>query len=68
MKINRIIWYRKFVEKLWDKHRVEIHEAEEALLNRRRVRRVRRGHVQGEDVYLAMGQTDTGRYLSVFFV
>ena len=61
MKINRIIWYRKFVEKLWDKHGVETPEAEEALLNRRRVRRVKRGHVQGEDVYLAMGQTDTGR-------
>ena len=68
MRINRIIWYRRFVEKLWDKHRVEVHEAEEALLNHRRVRRVKRGHVQGEDVYLAMGQTDAGRYLSVFFV
>ena len=68
MQINRIIWYRRFVEKLWDKHRVEVHEAEEALLNHRRVRRVGRGHVQGEDVYLAMGQTDAGRYLSVFFV
>jgi hypothetical protein len=21
MRINRIIWYRRFVEKLWDKHR-----------------------------------------------
>ena len=68
MRINRIIWYRRFVEKLWDKHRVEVHEAEEALLNHRRVRRVKRGHVQGEDVYLAMGQTDAGRYLSVLFV
>ena len=68
MKINRIIWYRRFAEKLWDKHHVEVHEAEEALLNHRRVRRVRRGHVQGEDVYLAMGQTDAGRYLSVFFI
>jgi uncharacterized DUF497 family protein len=68
MKINRIIWYRRFVEKLWHKHRVEVHEAEEALLNHRRARRVRRGHVRGEDVYLAMGQTDAGRYLSVFFV
>ena len=56
------------MEKLWEKHRVEIHEAEEALLNRRRVLRVNRGHVQGEDVYLAMGQTDAGRYLSVFFI
>lgn len=68
MKISRIIWYHKFVEKLWDKHRVEVHEAEEVLQNRRRVRRVKRGHVEGEDVYLALGQTDAGRYLSVFFV
>jgi uncharacterized DUF497 family protein len=68
MRINRIIWYRKFVEKLWDKHRVEVHEAEEALQNCRRVRRVKRGHVEGEDVYLALGQTEAGRYLSVFFV
>ena len=32
------------------------------------MRRVKRGHVEGEDVYLALGQTDAGRYLSVFFV
>jgi len=68
MRIDRIIWYHKFVEKLWDKHRVEVHEAEEALWNRGRVRRVKRGHVKGEDVYLALGRTDAGRYLSVFFV
>lgn len=68
MRINRIIWYRKFVEKIWDKHRIEVHEAEEALRNHRRVRRVRRGHVRGEDVYVVLGQTDSGRYLSVFFV
>jgi hypothetical protein len=36
MKINRIIWYRKFVDKLWDKHHVDVHEAEEALENHRR--------------------------------
>ena len=68
MRVNRIIWYRNFVEKLWDKHHVEVHEAEEALENRRRVRRVQRGHVRGEDVYLALGQTDAGRYLAVFIV
>jgi uncharacterized DUF497 family protein len=68
MRINRIMWYRKFVGKLWDRHRVEVHEAEEALQDHRRVRRVKRGHVEGEDVYLALGQTDAGRYLCVFFV
>lgn len=68
MKINHIIWYREFVDKLWDKHRVEVLEAEEALRNRKRVRRIQRGRVKGEDVYLALGQTDAGRYLAVFFI
>jgi len=35
MKINRIVWYGKFVDKLWDKHHVDVHEAEEALENHR---------------------------------
>jgi len=68
MRVDRIIWYHKFVEKLREKHGVEVHEVEEALWNRERVRRVKRGHVKGEDVYLALGRTDAGRYLSVFFV
>ncbi len=68
MRINHIIWYQKFVNKLWDKHRVEVAEVEEALHNRKRVRRIQRGHVKGEDVYLALGQTEAGRYPSVFFV
>ena len=68
MRINRVIWYGKFVDKLWDKHRVDVREAEEALQNHKRVRRVRRGHVKGEDVYVALGQTDEGRYLAVFFI
>ena len=68
VKINQVIWYEQFVDKLQVKHHVEIDEAEEALQNRRRVRRVKRGHVKGEDVYLALGQTDAGRYLSEYFV
>jgi uncharacterized DUF497 family protein len=68
MRINRIVWYGKFVDKLWEKHRVDVHEAEEVLQNYGRMRRVGRGHVKGEDVYLALGQTDAGRYLSVFFI
>ena len=29
---------------------------------------MKRGHIKGEDVYLALGQTDASRYLAVFFV
>jgi uncharacterized DUF497 family protein len=68
MRIKRVIWYGRFIDKLWEKHQVDVHEAEEVLQKYGRVRRVRRGHVKGEDVYLALGQTDAGRYLSVFFV
>jgi uncharacterized DUF497 family protein len=56
------------VDKLWDKHRVEVHEVVQALENHRRVLRFERGRVRGEDVYMALGQTDGGRYLAVFFV
>ena len=31
-------------------------------------RRVQKGHVPGEDLYAALGQTDAGRYLTVFFI
>lgn len=68
MRIRQVIWYERFVDKLRTKHGVEIDEAEQALYNHRRMRRVKRGRVRGEDVYLALGQTDAGRYLSVFFV
>ena len=26
------------------------------------------GHVEGEDLYTALGQTDAGRYLTVYFI
>ena len=31
-------------------------------------RKVQKGHVPGEDVYAALGQTEAGRYLIVYFV
>ncbi|MBI5649865.1 MAG: BrnT family toxin [Chloroflexi bacterium] len=68
MKIKNVIWYRQFIEKLQAKHHVEIEEAEQALENRRRARRVKRGHVRGEDVYLALSQAEAGRYLAVFII
>jgi len=29
---------------------------------------VEKGKIGGENIYLALGQTDSGRYLSVFFI
>lgn len=68
MRIKRIIWIDKFVDKLETKHSVATFEVEEVLRGKKKVRRIAKGNVQGEDVYLALGQTGTGRYLAVFFI
>ena len=68
MYIDDIIWLAGVVEKLERKHHVSPEEAEEVFFDRPRVYFVERGHVSGEDLYVALGQTDSGRYLSVFFI
>lgn len=68
MYIDDFIWLPDIVEKLESKHRVFLEEAEDVFFNQPRFRFVERGHVAGEDVYAAMGQTDSGRYLVVFFI
>ena len=68
MTIEGIIWLRDIVDKLAFKHRVEAREVEEVLENRPKIRFVEKGKRKGEDVYLALGQTDAGRYLAVLFI
>jgi len=68
LKVNRIVWVDEFVDKIETKHDVTIFEVEEVLRGQKKVHRVAKGDVQGEDVYLALGQTDAGRYLAVFFI
>ena len=41
---------------------------QELLRGHPKVYFVEKGDVVGEDVYLALGQTESGRYLSVFFI
>lgn len=68
MKIEGIIWFRAVVDKLAFKHHVETHEVEESLSSKPKFRFVEKGKRQGEDVYLALGRTSAGRYLSVLFI
>lgn len=68
MELNEIIWKDVFVDKLEAKHGVHIDEAEQVLFSRPHVRKVQKGRVKGEDLYIAYGQTSEGRYLVVFFV
>jgi hypothetical protein len=68
MVISRIIWKAQFVEKLAAKHGVSVMEAEEVLRSNPHLRKVSRGHVKGEHVYAAYGQSAAGRYLIVFYI
>lgn len=68
MRVDRIIWIPDIVDKLAAKHGVSLTEVEEVLHAQPHIRRMKRGHRPGEDVYAALGQTMAGRYLMVFFV
>lgn len=68
MRITDIIWKERIVEKTAQKHAVSVAEVEEALLSRPMVRRMAKGRVHGEDVYAALAQISSGRYLIVFFI
>jgi len=68
MYINDFIWLPDIVEKLAVKHHVTIEEAEDVFFDRPRFRFVESGYRSGEGVYSAMGQTEVGRYLVVFFI
>lgn len=68
MRIASVIWREQFVDKLLEKHGVYPEEVEDVLYGRSRFRRIARGHTHGEDVYEALGQAVSGRYLIVIFV
>ena len=68
MRLYAVIWKEVFVDKLEHKHRVMPDEVEQILFSKPFIRRAEKGHVQGEDMYVAYGQTTAGRYLVVFFI
>lgn len=68
MQIDEVVWETQFVEKLAQKHNVIQSEVEDVLSNKPYFSFVTKGNREGEDVYSAMGQTNGGRYLIVFFI
>ena len=68
MRIVDVLWLPDIVDKLASKHDVELSEVEQVLARQPRFRRPQRGKVRGEDLYAAIGQTESGRYLIVFFI
>jgi hypothetical protein len=68
MKITTLIWKARFVEKIWQKHKVSMTEVERVFAGRPRIQFAQRGDVAGENLYRALGKTDAGRYLVIFFI
>lgn len=68
MKIDGVIWLRDIVDKLAWKHQVDQDEVEEVLDNQPKIRFAKKGERKDEDVYMALGQTYAGRYLTVLFI
>lgn len=69
MHIRQVVIREKYSEKIWRKHRVDEDEIIDILVDRQpSFRKLQRGHVAGEDLFGAYGQTDSGRYLSIFFI
>jgi uncharacterized protein len=68
MRIDDIIWLPQVIDKLAWKHRVAPEEVDAILFSNPMYRKVQKGHILGEDLYAALGQTQAGRYLIVFFI
>jgi hypothetical protein len=66
--IREILWLDDIVAKIEQKHRVSMDEVEQVLHRRPKVKQLERGRVVGQDLYVALGRTEAGRYLSVFFI
>jgi len=68
MKIRGIIWLDSVVEKIDRKHGASPVEVCQVIQGHAVFRFVENGHRRGEHVYAALGQTEAGRYLIVFFI
>ncbi|NUO80354.1 BrnT family toxin [candidate division KSB1 bacterium] len=53
---------------MWWKHQIAEHEVRQGLRNRPKIRFHQRGKVKGENLYIALCQSDAGRYLTIFFI
>ncbi|MBN1103188.1 MAG: BrnT family toxin [Deltaproteobacteria bacterium] len=68
MIIEGFIWITDIVDKLDAKHGVSVAEVESAFTGEPFFSRIQKGKVKGEDLYRALGTSDSGRPLSVFFL
>lgn len=68
MKITGIIWLQKIVDKIESKHDITKDEVEQVFSSNPQYRFLEKGKIEGENVYSAYGQTESGRYVTIIFI
>lgn len=68
MKIREIVFLEPVIEKLAVKHHIQPEEVEEVFRSHPHVFFLEEGQFQGEDLYAALGRTEAGRRVIVFFI
>ena len=68
MIIEGFIWFADIIDKIEGKHGLTVYEVESVFDRKPIFSKMERGHIRGENLYRALGQTDSGRYLAVFFI
>jgi uncharacterized DUF497 family protein len=67
LRIVGSLWPEGIAQQVHQQHNIEPDEVDAVLTGQPHFRRVEESHRAGEHVYAALGQTDAGRYLVVFF-
>jgi uncharacterized DUF497 family protein len=68
MRIKDLLLKGYVIDKLTWKHNISELELRQVFNNEPKIRRIEKGKIKGEDLYVALGRTDAGRYLVVFFI
>ncbi len=68
MRIKDLLLKSDVIDKLSWKHSISELELRQVFNNKPKIRRIEKGKIKGEDLYVALGRTDAGRYLVVFFI
>ena len=63
-----MIWLDQIVEKIETRHHLSQDDVEEVFANDPKYRKAERGDLEGEHLYYAYGQTDSGRYIFIVFI
>jgi len=64
VKIEGFIWLADIVDKIESKHS----EVESLFTSKPIFNKIQKGRIKGKNVYRALGQAGSGRYLAAFFI